>query len=438
MLFTDFLFGMIAMQGIYLVFHFILIRKGELLSFLLFTISVTTFVVLLNAPQNNRFSQLIGLKKLLPFSFAFLFFASAMYYRFTRYFIEAQLFHKSYNKIIQIAEVIALSTFFIFVLKLIFTNEVGFLIPLGKAVFIINIPFQIYVVAYLFTTRKVLNYLLAIGSLFMTVFFKAGLVPLAFIKYDGFSFQEQLLSILLGLVINFMFFVFILVYKSRQNERQKLILEIQKQEELERQRREISNDLHDDLGSVLSSLHVYSSIAYKDFTKNGNRTGYYLQKVTDGIRTAMDNMGDVIWAVRNEQENEKAFSSRIKDFFIDVFDASNIECVYEIDHSTEKAITGILSRKYLLLIAKEAINNAIKHSSASQLFIRLYPDGDMVNLEIEDNGIGFDESSFKNGNGLTSLRERTSRLQGSLLIDNVIPQGTKIRCVIPLTIIRDK
>jgi len=438
MLFTDFLFGMIAMQGIYLLFQYILFRKEEILSFLLFTICITSFVILLDNPKNNELSKLIGFKKLLPVSFGILFFASGLYYRFSRQFIEAKLYHNLYNKVIQKAEWMSFFAGLLFISKIVLNISTGFLIPFGKLVFIINLFFQLFLLIYMFRTKKMLNYMLLFGSLFMTIFFKIGVVPIAFQDYQQLDFQEQLQSILLGLVINFMFFVFILVYKSRQNERQKLILEIQKKEELEIQRREISNDLHDDLGSVLSSLHVYSSIAYKDFTAGGNRTAYYLQKVTDGIRMAMDNMGDVIWAVRNEQANEKAFSSRIKDFFIDVFDASNIECVYEIDHSTEKAITGILSRKYLLLIAKEAINNAIKHSGASRLFIRLYPDGEMVNLEIEDNGIGIEESSFQKGNGLTSLRERASRLQGALLIDKVIPHGTKIRCAIPLPIIREK
>lgn len=438
MLFTDFLFGMIAMQAIYLFFQYLLFKKEEVLAFLFFTIGVTSFVALLINSHNNLLTQLIGYEKMYPVAFGVLFFSSGLYYRFTRFFIEAPLYHKGYNRIMKWAEALAYFAGLVFIAKVFFTNESGYLIPFGKFVFTINIPIQIYLVVYLLRTRKVINYLIVVASLFMTTLFKAGIVPIAFKNLQGFEFQLRLHLLLIGLLISFMFFVFILIYNSRQRERQKHFLEIQKKEELEMQRREISNDLHDDLGSTLGGLHVYSSIALKELQTGGDRVAYYLQKVSDGITMAMDNMGDVIWAVRNDQENEKSFSSRIKDFFIDVFDASKMECHYEVDQSTEKAITGILSRKYLLLIAKEAINNAIKHSNASKVYVRLYSVDDLMNLEIEDNGIGIDELDFQKGNGLTSMKERVQKLQGSLNINRSPLNGVKVTCTIPLPIIREK
>lgn len=438
MVFTDFLFGMIAMQTIYLFFQYLLFRKEEVLAFFIFTIGVTSFVALLINSHNNILTQFLGYEKMYPIAFGVLFFSSGLYYRFTRFFIEAPLYHKGYNRIMQWTEALAYFTGLVFIVKIFFSNELGYLIPFGKLVFIINVPIQIYLVVYLLRTRKVLNYLIVLASLFMTTLFKAGIVPIAFENIQGLDLQRQLHLILLGLLISFMFFVFILIYNSRQRERQKYFLEMQRKEELEMQRREISNDLHDDLGSMLSGLHVYSSIALKDVQTGGDRVAYYLQKVRDGITVAMDNMSDVIWAVRNDQENEKSFSSRIKDFFIDVFDASKIECHYEIDQSTEKAITGILSRKYLLLITKEAINNAVKHSNASEVYLRLYSVDQLLNLEIEDNGIGIDELDFQRGNGLISMNERIQKLQGSLNITRSLFNGVKVTCTIPLPIIREK
>lgn len=427
---SEFLLGMIAMQVIFLLFHFILFQKREFLLLLLFAITVVASFMLIRYSQSRTLIKIVNSENILPVSFALIFISGGFYYCFTRHFLEAPLYHKTYNKILKLAEAILYFTGLIILCRVFFIDQFGLLIPFGKLIFFINSFIQVYIIVYIFYTRKTINLMLVLGTLFMAIFFKFVMLPFALNNFDVRDIQEQLEFILIGLTINLIFFIFTLIYKSRQSEKQKFALEIQKKEELELQRREISNDLHDDLGSVLSSLYVYSNITFKDFVSGGHKTNYYLQKLTVGIKSAMDNMGDVIWAVRNDETNEKAFSSRIKDFFIDVFDASNIECVYEIDQSTEKKLDGILTRKYLMLIAKEAINNAIKHSFASKIYVRLYSIGEQICLEIEDNGVGINQESVPQGNGLTSIKERVSRLQGNLSITKGIENGTKITCVV--------
>jgi signal transduction histidine kinase len=179
-------------------------------------------------------------------------------------------------------------------------------------------------------------------------------------------------------------------------------------------------------------------MASKDFVTGGNKTERYLQKISSGIKMALDNIGDVIWAVRNDQANEKSISSRIKDFFIDVFDARGIECTYEIDSESEDSITGILSRKYLLLIVKETINNAIKHSGANCIKVKLNTVDNFLHLSVEDNGKGIDEGIINSETAFSSLRNRTSKLGGSITIQNANRQGALVECVFPITTIREK
>jgi signal transduction histidine kinase len=242
-----------------------------------------------------------------------------------------------------------------------------------------------------------------------------------------------------GLILNFLFFNFALIYKSRSIEKEKTVLQIQKQTELFNQRTEIGNDLHDDIGATLSGLHVYSTIVESEIDRNPDLAKKYLNKITIGIRTVMDNMNDVIWAVNIREKNPKLFSSRLKDFNMEIFDAKNIECIYEIDTELERKITRMIARKNLILITKEAINNVVKHSRATKVFIRLKTNGDSLILEIEDNGIGMTSHKNKSGgNGLHSLQIRTAQLGGVLSIHNHHHGGgLLVQTSIPLANISD-
>jgi signal transduction histidine kinase len=229
-----------------------------------------------------------------------------------------------------------------------------------------------------------------------------------------------------------------MIYNYRKSEQDHVEIEFKKKEALEAQRREISNDLHDDMGSTLSGLQVYSGIAIKEYNSGGDKTLFYLDKISAGVKVAMNNLGDVIWAVRNDPHTDKTFISRIKNFFIDIFDASNIECVYEIDTEAESMITGVISRKYLMLVAKEVINNAIKHSNASKIIVHLSMRDEEIRLCIEDNGCGFHSENQHLNGGFYTIKDRIAKLGGRLNVFSKLGLGTKIECFVPITIIRER
>ena len=432
-----FLLGMIGMQLVYLLYHFILFKKREFLYFLLFTLGVATFVWSLHDAQLVFEKEGLYPENARPLSFSFLFIALGIYYRFTRVFIDAPKLHPRYNRIMIFPEIIAYVTSAILALKAFVYTTSTLIITYGKLIFFINIPIQVFLFIYLLRTKNIYNYMLVVGSLLMTLFFKAGIVPIIFGDNSTFNYQDNLFYLLLGLVVNFMFFNFILINKFRSSEKQQVIYEYKRQEALELQRREISNDLHDDLGSILSSIHIYASVATKDYVAGGKKTLNYLSIIAERIQLAMENMSDVVWAARNEYTNEKSFSSRLKDFFLDTFEARRIRCTYEIDPATEMNIQGLLSRKYLLLIAKEAINNIIKHSSADNIKVALTTEQNSLRLAIEDNGKGFNNNSQTSGNGLSSMKERASRLGGEIIVQSAVGKGALIECLIPIPTIRE-
>jgi signal transduction histidine kinase len=200
----------------------------------------------------------------------------------------------------------------------------------------------------------------------------------------------------------------------------------------------ISRDLHDDVGATLSSLHIYGSIAEKTMDKDPQQAKNVLRHITNSTKQLVENMSDMVWAIDNGIAAESSFGYRLKNFGYDLLNSSNIACNYAIDPGVDEQLAHPDSRKNLLLIVKEAINNIAKYSSATEASIHLYPEGQRLILRIADNGIGFEPDKIKKGHGLANMQNRTAHLKGTFSIESAPDKGTTIACTFPITIIRDK
>jgi signal transduction histidine kinase len=83
----------------------------------------------------------------------------------------------------------------------------------------------------------------------------------------------------------------------------------------------------------------------------------------------------------------------------------------------------------LYRIVLEALNNALKHAAATSVTVWIRLDGERTELEVADNGRGFDPAavSDKGGLGLVTMRERAERLGGTLMITSAPGEGTRVK-----------
>jgi len=94
----------------------------------------------------------------------------------------------------------------------------------------------------------------------------------------------------------------------------------------------------------------------------------------------------------------------------------------------------------VFFIEEEAVNNARKHAQAENIWVRLKRRGELLRLEVQDDGVGFDvskvEASYdqRASLGMVNLRERAEMVNGVLRIDSVPGKGTRVAVTIPLTI----
>lgn len=201
-------------------------------------------------------------------------------------------------------------------------------------------------------------------------------------------------------------------------------------------RNKISQDLHDDVGSSLSSLRVYSSVVEQLMDKDREKAKAVLQKINKESARVMENIGDIVWSMQWQQGIN--LTGRIRDYVVGVLGTASINYSLDIDEQAEQLIRSISARKNILLIIKEAVNNALKYSGADNIEITLRKQQKAMLVSIRDNGKGFDVSQKVDGNGLHNMRGRSMELGASFDIESGPMQGTVITVLLPLTTIGDK
>ncbi len=203
--------------------------------------------------------------------------------------------------------------------------------------------------------------------------------------------------------------------------RYRVMNRIKRQLALEQMRQTISRDLHDDIGSALSSINILSKVAQeeKDNTQN------YLQRISDQSAKMMETMGDMVWSINPQNDSLEQVIVRMREFATEILDAQNIALEFT-DNIPVNLVLDAEKRKNLFLIFKEVINNAAKYSQATQVKVSLSKIHNDVHLHISDNGKGFNETTVRAGNGLRNLRERATEIGGTLMIKSESGKGTAV------------
>ncbi len=198
--------------------------------------------------------------------------------------------------------------------------------------------------------------------------------------------------------------------------------------EIERVRNTIARDLHDDIGSTLSSINILSQVG---LVEKGENAQSYLQRIGDQSARIMEDMSDIVWSINPHNDSMSQVIIRMREFATEIFESKNID--YHFSEKVEASLTlDADKRKNLFLIFKETINNAAKYSNASKIEINLHQYDHTLAMHIKDNGQGFDELTITTGNGLRNLRERAKEINGKVTLKSGIGNGTEIELRLPI------
>jgi two-component sensor histidine kinase len=192
----------------------------------------------------------------------------------------------------------------------------------------------------------------------------------------------------------------------------------------ERFRLRIASDLHDDIGSSLSSIALVSDNIQRslDEAHPGQRQ---LQAVSTVAREVADRLKDDVWVIEPGDDSLESLLLRMKDASKQILGEFPYSFQSEIREARRKL--NMEFRKNVLLIHKEALHNVLKHAEATQANISVQVRGDTLSLEIADDGRGFEPDSPRAGHGLVNMRRRAAALKGDLQIDSGPGRGARVK-----------
>ncbi|HYV91621.1 MAG TPA: two-component regulator propeller domain-containing protein [Chitinophagales bacterium] len=198
-------------------------------------------------------------------------------------------------------------------------------------------------------------------------------------------------------------------------------------------RNKIAGDLHDEIGSTLSSIAIYSELANEEVKEKSEKASSLLGSINENARTTVESMSDIVWAINPKNDRFENILQRMRTFASGILEARNIDLRFEAPSSLYELKLPMENRKNLYLIFKEAVNNVAKYSGCKNCTIRLRQEGKMLNMEIADDGHGFDMNDYPAGNGLLNMKKRGEEMNGKFRIQSAIGKGTTINLSFPAT-----
>jgi signal transduction histidine kinase len=191
----------------------------------------------------------------------------------------------------------------------------------------------------------------------------------------------------------------------------------------EKLRLSIARDLHDEVGSTVTSINILSGLLLHN---QNEKKQEYLEKINEQSQNIMENMSDIIWSINPNHDTLDQTILKMKEFAIEHIELSGMHCDFDIQLFGNQRSIFPEERKYIYMIFKEAINNIIKHSKASLVKIKINLTDENFNIEIEDNGLGYNQNTIKIGNGIQNMQERAKAINAKFSIQTGIKNGTKI------------
>ncbi|MGV8095346.1 MAG: two-component regulator propeller domain-containing protein [Mangrovibacterium sp.] len=195
---------------------------------------------------------------------------------------------------------------------------------------------------------------------------------------------------------------------------------------LQKLRIKIASDLHDDIGSTLSSISIMSDLLQSQLD-NTPRAREIIQNIGGNAHEMLESMDDIIWSVNPLNDKFQDLALRIREYAIPLFEMKDIRFTIMTPEELFSLSLPMDIRRNLFLIAKEAVNNLVKYAGCTEACIAFSLAHSTLAMSIDDNGKGFDAENMKSSrNGLNNMKRRATQIHGNLAIQSETGKGTHI------------
>jgi signal transduction histidine kinase/tetratricopeptide (TPR) repeat protein len=245
------------------------------------------------------------------------------------------------------------------------------------------------------------------------------------LKEKELQVQKQLRNIIIGSGIA------LLILAGFIFNRYQLKKKLEQQNELLSVRNNIARDLHDEIGSTLTSIKILSEVSKNNIEKDSKKSSRLLSQITEQSAQMQQGMSDIIWAIKPDNDKLENILVRMREYTNYALENKNIAVAFSVDEKLLRESLTMQQRRDLFLIFKEAVNNAAKYSEATKVDIVLQKESGHIVLQVKDNGKGFETVTKTGANGLNNIRARAAALHGTAEIISVLNGGTAVLVKVP-------
>ncbi|HGY55272.1 MAG TPA: hypothetical protein ENK44_06215 [Caldithrix abyssi] len=200
--------------------------------------------------------------------------------------------------------------------------------------------------------------------------------------------------------------------------------EARKHAEQEQMRGRIAGDLHDDIGSNLSSIVLLSETLEHRLKPTGKEK-QRLKQIRQIAMATAESMRDIVWFVNPLNDDMDKLLAKMRETANTML--SQVKLRVDIERSKDSGWQGDLNfRRNLFLLFKEALQNIVRHSRATEVVISIRQNKQMFRLEIQDNGIGFEAKTQYAGNGLKNFKHRAKEMKAEYVLTTQQGAGTSV------------
>lgn len=214
-------------------------------------------------------------------------------------------------------------------------------------------------------------------------------------------------------------------YISFRRLRLKLQL-LEQQAALDKERARIAKDLHDDLGTRLTKIVLLSGLAQRDRALP-EKAVEHLRKLSTAARHVINALDETVWAVNPRNDTLAHLINYIGQFAVEFLKTAEIRCRIDLPERPPRCIVPAAARHNLFMAVKEALNNIVRHSNATEVNLRIAITPDWLEICVEDNGRGLAQAvENDDADGLRNMRHRVEEIGGGFQIKSLPAAGTKV------------
>ncbi len=195
----------------------------------------------------------------------------------------------------------------------------------------------------------------------------------------------------------------------------------------ERERARIAQDLHDDLGASLTEISMLAHLAAEE----DKRSRDPLPEIATKAQHLVEALDEIVWAVNPRHDTVVSLADYLSGFAAEFLESAGIALRLDIPRNLPALPLDAEQRHSVFLTAREALNNAVKHSGAKEVRLQARVTDGTLHVVVEDNGRGLTAETSAFSEGLRSMRERLAASGGSCRIESP-GCGTRVEMMLPL------